>query len=811
MSAPRYRGGPIRKFIRCETIANRQELAQRGKQSGDAYAMSEGSISFGSVDLTNCDVEPIHTPGAIQPHGALLTVDPRDMRIVHAGGDTAGLLGLPSIALLGLPIASIVPALQRRRLQGLLDAHRSLLRPVYAFAMADGDAGVMDGFVHQIDGLLVLEFEPRRLPIVDDVLALVQGMVRHVQLPGSLQEFLERTATEVRAVTGFDRVMVYRFAQDDSGEVVAESRGEGIDSFLGLHFPAGDIPRQARQLYSSNWIRHIPDARYAPLPVSPPLNPLTGTLLDLSHSVLRSVSPVHRQYLANMGVVASMSLSLVARGRLWGLIACHHATPHHLTHRLRDACALFAELGSAHLEKKLVELDLAAQRDASRVHAELLAHIDHEADLADGLLRFRPNLLDCVSAGGAVVWIQGQFSAIGQTPTFAEVAGLVGWLNATDKDGIFHTDCLSAAYPPALAFAGIASGLLALSISRTSRDYMLWFRPEVSKVVTWAGDPAKPVEARPDGEHLTPRHSFAAWHEAVRLHADAWLPAAIDAANRLRVLLLEVVLRRIDQVAREREMVREQQEKLARELDLRLEESQVIAAALRQETERRAVLEAELSEVLRRTVADQEAERLRIARELHDTLGQSLTLLQLGLEVLGGLPADSAAFQERLAGLKSLAVELGRDLSRLAWEVRPMALDDLGIETAIRNLLETWSERSAIPFDLHMTLADKRLSSEIETTLYRVLQEALTNVVRHANANHVGVVLGATDELVMMIIEDDGQGFSSDAAEPGNLPPKRLGLLGIRERVALVDGSLEVESAPGGGTTVFVRIPLGAS
>ena len=275
-------------------------------------------------------------------------------------------------------------------------------------------------------------------------------------------------------------------------------------------------------------------------------------------------------------------------------------------------------------------------------------------------------------------------------------------------------------------------------------------------------------------------------------------------------LLLEVVLRRIDQIARERETVREQQEKLARELDLRLEELQVIAAALRQETERRAVLEAELSEVLRRTVADQEAERLRIARELHDTLGQSLTLLQLGLEVLGGLPADSTAFQERLAALKSLAAELGRDLNRLAWEVRPTALDDLGIETAIRNLLETWSERSAIPFDLHMTLADKRLSSEIETTLYRVLQEALTNVVRHADATRVGVVLGATDELVTMIIEDDGQGFFTDA-DLGNLPPKRLGLLGIRERVALVGGLLEVESSPGEGTTVFVRIPLGSS
>jgi chemotaxis family two-component system sensor kinase Cph1 len=210
-------------------------------------------------------------------------------------------------------------------------------------------------------------------------------------------------------------------------------------------------------------------------------------------------------------------------------------------------------------------------------------------------------------------------------------------------------------------------------------------------------------------------------------------------------------------------------------------------------------------------VADQEAERLRIARELHDTLGQSLALLQLGLEALVGGQADSEAFEGSVAALRSLAAELGRDLNRLAWEIRPTALDDLGIQTAIRNLMEAWSERSAIPFDLHISLNDERLPSEIGTTLYRVLQEALTNVVRHANATRVGVVLGATERLISLIIEDDGQGFLSDTVDLGNLPPKRLGLLGIRERVALVEGSLEVESSPGKGTTVFVRIPLGVS
>jgi two-component system, chemotaxis family, sensor kinase Cph1 len=343
-------------------------------------------------------------------------------------------------------------------------------------------------------------------------------------------------------------------------------------------------------------------------------------------------------------------------------------------------------------------------------------------------------------------------------------------------------------------------------VSRTPRDYVLWFRPELIQTVSWAGNPDKTADTGADRVNLTPRNSFAEWRETVRLHSSPWLPVEFEAAHRLRLSLLEVVLRRIDQTAREREAARQQQERMAIELDARLEELQATAEALKQESERRAVVETELSQILRRTVSDQEAERLRIARELHDTLGQSLTLLQLGLEGIGRANATSD-FQERLAALKNIAAECGRDINRMAWEIRPTALDDLPIQTALKNLLDTWSERSAIQFDLHLTLRNKRLPPDIETTLYRVLQEALTNVVRHAGASRVGVVLGAEDRLVTMIIDDDGRGFNTGDAGLDTAPAKRLGLLGIRERLALVNGSLEVESTPGSGTTLFIRVP----
>ena len=662
-----------------------------------------------------------------------------------------------------------------------------------------------DAIAHLSGGLLILELEPRQMPVIENALALVQGMVRHVQRVDSLQALYQAIATEVRDVIGFDRVMVYRFAPDGSGAVIAEARGSGIDSFLGLHFPASDIPRQARVLYQANWIRNIPDARYAPAVIVPPLNPLTGQPLDLSYSILRSVSPVHLQYLANMGVVASISLSLILRGQLWGLIACHHNTPRYLPHSLRDACELFAEMTSSHLNMKLIEADLEAQLHKARIHEELVRQISLQGDISYGLIRNRPTLLDLIPAGGVGLWFDGRLSAIGTTPAAAEVEALVNWLNATVEDGIFHTDCLQALWPPAQGFPDTASGLLALSVSRTPRDYVLWFRPELIQTVSWAGNPDKTADIGADRVNLTPRNSFAEWRETVRLHSSPWLPVEFEAAHRLRLSLLEVVLRRIDQTAREREAARQQQERMTIELDARLEELQATAEALKQESERRAVVETELSQILRRTVSDQEAERLRIARELHDTLGQSLTLLQLGLEGIGRANATSD-FQERLAALKNIAAECGRDINRMAWEIRPTALDDLPIQTAIKNLLETWSERSAIQFDLHLTLHNKRLSPDIETTLYRVLQEALTNVVRHAGASRVGVVLGADDRLVTMIIDDDGSGFNAGDAGLDTAPAKRLGLLGIRERLALVNGSLEVESTPGNGTTLFIRV-----
>ena len=317
----------------------------RGHQSEGKAAMSdarsprpsEDGAVFGA-DITNCDREPIHIPGSVQPHGALLAVDPQDLQIIQAGGDTPRILGAEPSDLLRTNLSDWFAPDHVSQLRAMLDTEGPLIRPVHAFVIASSSNGKpVDTFVYRSEVFAVLELEPVGESIPEDALALVQAMLYRVQHEDTPQGFCQGLAEAVRRISGFDRVMVYRFLPDGTGCVDAEARGEGVESFLGHHYPASDIPKQARELYFRNWVRLIPDARSTPAPILSANDPRNNEPLDLSHSLIRSVSPTHMEYLANMGVVASMSLSIVMAGRLWGLIACHHRTPRYLSHRLRMA------------------------------------------------------------------------------------------------------------------------------------------------------------------------------------------------------------------------------------------------------------------------------------------------------------------------------------------------------------------------------------------------------------------------------------------------------------------------------------------
>lgn len=554
--------------------------------------------AFGEVDLTNCDREPIRIPGSVQPHGLLLILHPETLDVLQYGGDS-GLL--PVAPRPGAKLSALLPAPAVAELAALLDAAPLSERVAIEAALPDGHP--IDLVAHRAEAGILLEIERLAAPSATrrGPLPVVQAMVARVQQAATLRGFWQAATDEVRRVTGFDRVMLYRFLPDGSGAVVAEARDPGIGSYLDLHYPASDIPKQARELYQRTWLRLIPDARYTPAPLRPALSPLTGGPADLSLCALRSVSPLHLEYLQNMGVRASMSLSVVRGGQLWGLIACHHRAPRHLPLATRDACEAFAQIFSLQLEAKEQAEDFAYAARLRSVHEGLVQVMAREEDLAFGLIKHRPNLLDFIASEGVALLIDGQYSAIGRVPEEAAVRALVAWMSETAGDGVVAFDRLPELWPPARDFAEVASGVLALSVSRDPRDCILWFRPEVLQAVTWAGNPNKPVEVSPEGARLTPRRSFEAWREMVRGRSHPWKAAEIDAAQALRVSLLEVVLRRMDEVAQERAMAKDRQDLLLAELDHRVKNTLAnIQALVRHSSGGAATLEDFVGDLHRR-------------------------------------------------------------------------------------------------------------------------------------------------------------------------------------------------------------------
>jgi light-regulated signal transduction histidine kinase (bacteriophytochrome) len=381
----------------------------------------------------------------------------------------------------------------------------------------------------------------------------VRGFIGQLQGVGDVAELCRLAAVEVRRLTGFDRVLVYRFDKDWNGTTIAESQdGDAFPPYLDLRFPASDIPAQARELYRLNRLRLIVDANYRPSPILPAVNPVTGKPLDLSFAALRSVSPVHVEYLRNMGVAASMSISILRDGRLWGLIACHHRAPRAVPYEIRAACDFLGQVLSVHVAARERTLEFEQRMRLKDVHGRLLAHLASHPRFSEALAARPDELLGLTNAAGAAVVFGGDVWLIGQTPTRDQVERVVRWLGE-ERGGeeVTCEDSLAQRLPEAEAFKDAASGVLAIEISKLHRSFVLWFRPEVIRTVTWGGDPRKPVEppAPGQGERLHPRTSFEAWKETVRFRCVPWRQAEEEAARDLRNSIVGIVLRKAEEMA----------------------------------------------------------------------------------------------------------------------------------------------------------------------------------------------------------------------------------------------------------------------
>lgn len=496
-------------------------------------------------DLTLCDLEPITRLERIQCFGFLIAVA-QDWTVTRVSANLEDLLGIAPKAALGRKLDSLLDlkALHdiRNRMSGLA-ANRGMER-IYGVTLVD-DRRPFDLAVHYAGDACVLEGEPAGIDDRIDAASLVRKMVARLSTRASLEDFHRDAARQVRAITGYDRVMIYRFSSDGSGAVIAEVVRDGMEPFLGLHYPAADIPVQARALYLRNPFRIIADVSSATVPLLStgfetitPLEPL-----DLSLAMTRAVSTVHVEYLRNMGVGASVSISIIVEGRLWGLIACHNDTPRLPTFVIRTATELFGQMYSMTLESRIRQsADHHDRHDRDAVARMIKAIAEDERLLTDAgwLQDTMREMIDC---DGVAICIAGVVTASGTTPPAAEVEALAAHLNASSPNTIFVSDNIASLTPELPVRSGHVAGVLCIPISRVPGDYILLFRRERMHEIRWAGAPAKVATDAGAGERVSPRKSFAAFSESVRGKSRPFSETERRVAETIRSGVIEVILR----------------------------------------------------------------------------------------------------------------------------------------------------------------------------------------------------------------------------------------------------------------------------
>ncbi|WP_126173628.1 ATP-binding protein [Altericroceibacterium xinjiangense] len=618
------------------------------------------------LDLDACAREPIHIPGAIQPDGLLFVIEPEnrtvvqraisDIRILREHDDP---LGERVDAVLGGSL---------RSLSGELDDN--LKAPTYLGVVtiqSGGSPVPYHATAHGADGMIVLELEEAGAEepgSVEAIYPVIRGFFGELERSGDVIALCELAAREVRRLTGWDRVLVYRFDRDWNGTVIAEDGNDVLPSYLDLRFPASDIPAQARDLYRRNRLRLISSADYDPVPIEPVLNPLTGRPIDLSLAALRSVAPVHLQYMRNMGTGASMSISLLRDGQLWGLISCHNRDPLRVPYHVRTACDFIGQILSLQIDAK-EHATRAELRVARRsIQARLLTRMSAADDFLSELTADAEELVALTDSAGAAVLHAGQCLLIGSTPPREQVLKLAAMLGASGRPDEFHTDSLAAVMPWAETIKDTASGVLAVSISQLHDSYIIWFRPEVIQTVQWGGDPNKPT-----APNLSPRTSFDAWKQTVRLRSASWRGIDVEAAMELRAAIVDIVLRSAEEMADlNQQLIRSNKELEAFSYsvshDLRAPFRHIIGYA--------ELLTASASEKLDEQERRYAATIMESARSAGTLVDSLLSFSQMGRATVNRIPVEL----NRLVSEAKQQLEMEQQGRRVEWTIAPLPTVD---------------------------------------------------------------------------------------------------------------------------------------
>jgi chemotaxis family two-component system sensor kinase Cph1 len=723
--------------------------------------------------LANCADEPIRFPGAIQPHGVLLTLSEPDLNIIQVSANVATLFNRDPESLLGQPLHTLVGAEHAQAVQAMAE-HNSFFDAPPLHVTFNG--AEFDGLLHRHQDVLVLEFEPRlkdfRPRALKGRASDLGKMLQRLQAAKTLQALYEISVTEIQAMTGYDRVLIYRFEEEGHGQVIAEASAPSMELFNGLFFPASDIPEQARELYRTNWLRIIPNAAYEPVPLLPKLRPDTGEPLDLSFATLRSVSPIHCQYMQNMGVLSSMSISLMKGDKLWGLISCGNREPLLVPNELRIACQTIGQVLSLQISA-MEALDLSRQREEK---VEALAKLDQamkasETSVFDGLAQQGQLLMDLTLSGGVAIIEDKQLHRYGNCPESAQIRALHKWLQDRGES-VFSSHNLVSVYTPAAEFQQVASGVLAMSLPKPVDNGVLWFRPEVKENINWSGDPNKPLalENSEAGLRLRPRTSFEIWKVEMAGISTKW-------SHGDRFAALENDLAR--QVLREQQAVRARDELVA-----------VVSHDLRNPM----TVISMLCGMMQKAFSSDGPHTSRRISSAIDTMQQAAGRMNVLLEDL----------------LDTSKIEAGR------YVVRPVALDVSQMFEEAYALLSPLAMEKGI--DLSFNAEPGLQINGDPERLFQVLSNLIGNAIKFTpRQGNIGISAMSNGEDIVFSVRDSGEGIAPDqlphvfdrywTQAENNPTGSGLGLYITQGIVQAHGGKIVAESEVGRGSEFRFTVP----
>ena len=740
-------------------------------------------------NITNLKEAPIHLTGQIQPHGILLVLQEPDLQILQVSQNTLGIFNLYPEDVIQKKLEDLLDPFQIEKIKfWLLEENLDFINPSKIWIKQKGDEyTVFDAVFHRnIEGFLILELEPatsqENIPFLS-FYHLAKASIRRLEEKKSLQDFSKIIVQEIRKITRFDRVLLYKFGENEDGSVIAEEKIDTLESYLGLHYPESDIPRPARELFLDNSLRIIPDTKFQlSAELFPKNHPVSGKPIDLTNSILRSAAPCHIEYLHNMGVGASLTISLIKDKKLWGLIACHHQSPKYISYELRKACEFLGRVIFTEISALEETEDCDYQISLLNIKSQLVEYMAQKKDFVDGLIQNKINLLNLTKAEGAAIYFSGKYTLIGNTPQEEELNSLVEWLKSNIVDEVFFTNSLPHIYPPAANFKNIASGLLAISLSPQS--YILWFQPEVIQTVNWGGNPnlSFSVDKSAGIEKLSPRKSFKLWVETVRLTSLPWQSVEIKVALELRKSIINIILRQSDELA-----------KLAQHLERSNAELKKFAY----------VTSHDLQEPLNQVTSFAQLLEVRYKSEL-DTNGKEF----IG-HVIEGVTLMQMLIDDVLEYSKV-------DTSRIAFQVTEVETTfDLALNSLSQRIAQIGATITHDPFPTVMANS---------TQLIQVFLNLIGNAIKFRSSQPLKIHIGVQrqEDEWLFSVQDNGIGIDPQFSDRifiifqrlhtrEEYPGTGMGLTICKKIIECHGGRIWIDSQVSHGTTIYFTIPVRGS